>query len=43
MFYWKQIGWNRFQLLGPGVSQDFVDYDKLYRYCLRHGINAMVA
>ncbi len=42
MAYWKQTRWDCYRLIAPGLCLDFRDYDKLYRYCLRHSINAMV-
>lgn len=39
MAHWKQIRWNLYRLRAPGHNKDFVDYDKLYHYCKRHGLN----
>ncbi len=40
MYYWKQVRYDTYRLIGGGATQDFRDYAKLYAYCVRHGIDA---
>lgn len=40
MSHWKQVGWDCYRLISPRHNKDFADYDALYRYCRKFGINA---
>lgn len=38
--HWKQTRWNEYRLIAAGHNKTFVDYDAMYRYCRKHGIDA---
>lgn len=39
-YYWKDDGFDRFVLIGPGIFEIFTTFEKLCRHCAQRNINA---
>lgn len=42
-YYWKQIRWDKYRLVGGTEIKDFPNYESLYNYCQKNKIDAQVA
>jgi hypothetical protein len=40
MAHWKQTRWDTYTLIANGHNKTFDDYDALFRYCRKFGIDA---